>query len=85
MSNKTFMSSHYLRVMISESLKSARKKWDSYKVRNDPDFRRAANKIKIMYYEVIYTSSPRMDESEMGPSDFHVKESDGDPFYNKYH
>lgn len=50
MSNKTFMNSHYLRVMISESLKSARKKWDSYKVRNDPDFRRAANKIKIMYY-----------------------------------
>ena len=64
-------------------------------IADDPDFRRAADKVKIMYNlvkamheaptEVVYTSSPIMDESEMGPSNFHVKESDGDPFYNKYH
>ena len=50
MTNKAFMNNHALRVMISESLKSAKKKWDSYKVRNDPDFRRAADKVKIKYH-----------------------------------
>lgn len=35
--------------MMEDTLKSAKKKWDSYKVRNDPDFRRAVDGIKARY------------------------------------
>lgn len=35
--------------MIEDTLRSAKKMWDSYKVRNDPDFRRAADRIKARY------------------------------------
>lgn len=35
--------------MMEDTLKSAKIMWDSYKVRNDPDFRRAADRIKARY------------------------------------